>query len=302
MRTQPLNIHLLIGYVYDWYKQVSLVKLKNNNIPVVTGTIEKKYYNVLTAVRMITTKFNRTMELRFKQLVFDLIRTVNTEFHMKKRQAPFMSLRNARIITKKLWTFVPKGRGFGEHSRKLRQEAALHLLITVIAGGRWHDVGQLRWEDVEKFDHKHGSFIRIMIRRSKNNLCNEQPQCITLKYNPTLAVTACPVQLLKATFKNNNRVDKGKIFTTTSRARLKVTQEMCKTHNLKFTGHSGRVSMAVTLRASGFGKDDVRSYMNWKTDTMPDYYSNIRGQMAESAPANLIADNEKISKIQETLI
>ena len=302
MRTKPLNINLLINYIYDWYRQVSLIKLKRNNIPVVTTTIEKKYCHVVTAVKMITTKFNKTLELRLKQLVFDLIKTVNTEFHMRKRQAPFLSLKNARLVTKKLWTFVPKGRGFGDHSRKLRQEAALHLLISVIAGGRWNDIGNLRWEDVEKFEQKHGSFIRIMIRRSKNNLCNEQPQCVTLKYNSSLAVTSCPVQLLKAVYRNNNRIGQGKIFTTTSRARLKVTQDMCKSMNIKFTGHSGRVSMAVTLRASGFGKDEVRSYMNWKSDTMPDYYSNIRGQLAESAPANLIGDNEKITKIQETLI
>ena len=302
MRTQPLNITLLINYVYDWYKQVSLIKLRKNNIPVVTATIEKKYFNIIAAVKMITTKFTKTLELRFKQLVFDLIKTVNTEFHMKKRQAPFISLKTARLITRQLWTFVPKGRGFGKHSKKLRQEAAVHLLISALAGGRWHDIGQLKWEDIEKFDHEHGSFIRIMIRRSKNNLCNEQPQCVTLKYNPTLALTSCPVQLLKTLHKLSNRKSEGNIFTTTSRARLKVTQDMCKKNNVKFTGHSGRVSMAVTLRASGFGKDEVRSYMNWKSDTMPDYYSNIRAQMAESAPANLISDNDKITKIQETLV
>ena len=302
LRTAPLTINLLINYVYEWYTEVSMIKLKKSNIPVVTATILKKYFNIIAAVKMITTKFSRPLELRFKQHVFDLIETINTEFHMKKRQAPFITLKDTRLISKKLWTFVPKGRGFTRHSIKLRKEAAVHLLISALAGGRWNDIGKLKWEDIEKFDQKHGQYFRIMIRRSKNNLCNEQPQCVMLKYCPNLTLTSCPVQMLKALNKLNNRPTEGKIFETTSRARLTVTQKECNLNKIKFTGHSGRVSMAVTLRASGFGKDAVRSYMNWKTDAMPDYYSNIRAQMAENAPANVISDNDKITSIQETLI
>ena len=60
--------------------------------------------------------------------------------------------------------------------------------------------------------------------------------------------------------------------------------------------------MAVTLRALGFDKAAIRSYMNWKSDTMPDYYSNIRDQMTTTAPAITISKNENIESIQETLI
>ena len=94
MRTEPLTIKLLIKYVYEWYTKVSLIKMQRNNIPVVTTTVYKKYFTILAAVKMITTKFNKTLELRFKQLVFDLIETVNNEFHMKKKQASGVSILN----------------------------------------------------------------------------------------------------------------------------------------------------------------------------------------------------------------
>lgn len=302
MRKQPLTINLLINYIYDWYLETSVKKLKRSNIPVVTSTLEKKYYHTLAAVKMISTKFNKMMELRLKQLVFDLIRTINKEFHMKKRQAPFVSLEKFHTLTKELWTFVPKGKGFREYSKSLRQEAALHVLISAIAGGRWEDIGELRWEDIEHFRQPHGRYIKIMIRRSKNNLCNEQPQCVVLKYEPKLALTSCPVKLLKAMANQKPKPLKGRIFTSTSRSRLNVTKKMCDKHNIPFQGHSGRVSMAVSLRAYGFSKDQIRSYMNWKSDRMPDYYSNIRTMMAEDAPANIISNSEKLKLIQKTLI
>ena len=302
MRKNPLTINLLIKFIYDWYFETSQAKIVRGNLPVVTSTIEKKYYHTLAAVKLITTKFNKLMELRLKQLVFDLIRTVNKEFQMKKKQAPFVTLTKAKVVTKALWTFVPKGKGFSDYSKKLRQEAALHLLISATAGGRWEDVGELRWEDIEHFKQAHGHYIRIMIRRSKNNLCNEQPQCVMLKYDPSVTLTSCPVQLLRATARLKTRPLMGKIFQCTSRSHLKVTKNMCDEFNIPFQGHSGRVSMAVSLRAYGFSKDQVRTYMNWKTDKMPDYYSNIRAMMAKDAPANIISTYPKLKSIQETLI
>ena len=141
-----------------------------------------------------------------------------------------------------------------------------------------------------------------MIRRSKNNLCNEQPQCVMLKYNASAVLTSCPVQLLRAIARSKSKPLTGKIFEFTNRARLRVTKSMCDKLHIPFQGHSGRVSMAVSLRAYGFSKDQVRTYMNWKTDKMPDYYSNIRAMMAENAPANIISSCPKLKNIQETLI
>ena len=302
MRKAPLTVNLLISYLYDWYLETSLKKLRRSHLPVMTTTIEKKFFHIIQAVRIISTKFNRVLELRFKQLVFDLIRTINTEFLMQKRQAPFISLVNAQKITQKLWTFVPKGRGFTARSQLIRKEAAVHLLLSVIAGGRWGDVANLHWSDIRRFTRTNGTYYQIMIRRSKNNAKNDVPQCYSFRYNPNVPVTECPVQILMALSKLNNRSLKGKIFTTTSRSRLTVTQKMCSRHGIKFSGHSGRVSMAVTLRALGYNKDMVRTYMNWKTDVMSDYYVNIRAQMTENAPATVISQRDKIIQIQEDLI
>ena len=169
MRKEPLTVTLLINYLYDWYKETSIKKMRTSEIPVVTATIIKKYFSIIAAVKLITSQFTRLFELRLRQLVFDLVKTVNEEFHMKKNQAPFISLRSARKVTKYLWTVVPKGRGFSKHSRALRQEAALHLLLSAVVGGRWTDVGALHWDDMTRYQQSHGTYIRIMIRRSKNN-------------------------------------------------------------------------------------------------------------------------------------
>ena len=302
MRKEPLTVNLLITYVYDWYLETSLKKLQRSNLPVMTTTIEKKFFHIVQAVRIISTKFNKILEMRLKQLVFDLIRTVNTEFLMHKKQAPFISLKSAKIIAKKLWTFVPNGRGFSARSKILRQESAVHLLLSVSAGGRWGDVANLDWSDIKHFTKSNGDYYQIMIRRSKNNAKNDVPQCYSFHRNPLVPLTDCPIRLLEALANTQNRPKTGKIFTTTSRSRLTITQKVCEQNGIKFTGHSGRVSMAVTLRALGYSKDMVRTFMNWKTDVMSDYYVNIRAQMTKNAPATIISQSDKILKIQEDLV
>ena len=302
MRKEPLTVKLLINYVYDWYLETSLKKLKRSCLPVMTTTIEKKFFHIVQAVRIISTQFNKMLELRLKQLVYDLIKTINTEFLMHKKQAPFITLKNAQSIAKKLWTFVPKGRGFSQKSKVLRQESAVHLLLSVGAGGRWGDVANLNWSDIRHYKKSNGDYYQILIRRSKNNAKNDVPQCYSFRCQPSTPIFYCPIKLLRELARMRNRPTEGKIFTTTSRSRLTVTQKLCRSQGINFTGHSGRVSMAVTLRALGYNKDMVRTFMNWKTDVMSDYYVNIRAQMTESAPATVISQRDKIMKIQEDLV
>ena len=229
-------------YIYNWYRASSLRKLKKKSTPVMTEHIETKFHQVKHAVRLITTKFSSVMEMRLKQLVDDLIRTINTSFPMHKSKAPFITQEAAQIVAKHLWSFDRKGRGFGQHSKVIRKAAAVHLLLSVFAGGRWGDVNMLHWSDVSVTKLSHGEYMHIRLRRSKNNEKNEQPQGFTYCKVTNGPPTNCAVRILEEFRKIQGNPTKGLIFNGFGKkSLLRAVREMC-TH-LKMpvpTGHSGK--------------------------------------------------------------
>ena len=229
-------------YIYDWYRDSSLRKLKKKSIPVMTEHIETKYHQVKHAVRLLTTKFDSVMELRLKQLVDDLIRTVNMHFPMHKTKAPFITKETAQLVAQKLWSFDRKGRGFSQKSQDIRKAAAVHLLLSVFAGGRWGDIQQLHWSDMITTKQPHGEYLHIRLRRSKNNEKNEQPQGFTFCKLTEGPVTNCAVRLLEEFRKLKGNPKKGLIFQGYGKkSLLKVVQKMCQELNVQPpTGHSGK--------------------------------------------------------------
>ena len=303
LKHTPLTVNTIINYIYNWYRSASLEKLQKHSTPIQTEALERKYYTTLAAIKLITSKFNEILEKRLKQLVFDLIKTINTEFGMYKKKAKFVGLDEVRFIVHKLWTFVPNGRGFSEHSATLRKQAAVHYLLAMLSGGRWKDVSEIHWSDVKITKMDNDTFVQIFMRRSKNNEKNETPQCMTFRAQPHLPLTSCPLQLLQALHQLQCNPTKGKIFNQVSgRSTLRAVQKMCLLHNTtRPTGHSARVSTAVTLFDMGMPFKDIRLFMNWKTDKMIDYYTNIRSQLSSTAPAARLADVEAVRKIQKRL-
>ena len=229
-------------YIYNWYRASSLRKLKRKSIPVMTEHIETKFHQVKHAVRLITTKFNSVMELRLKQLVDDLIRTINITFPMHKSKAPFITQETAQIVAKQLWSFDRKGRGFGPRSKIIRKAAAVHLLLAVFAGGRWGDVNMLHWSDVTHTKLSHGEYMHIRLRRSKNNEKNEQPQGFTYCKVQDGPVTNCAVRLLEEFRNYQGNPTKGLIFEGFGKkSMLKAVQDMCTLMKIQLpTGHSGK--------------------------------------------------------------
>ena len=223
---------------------------------------------------------------------------------MYKKKAKFVGLDEVRFIVNKLWIFVPNGRGFSQHSVTIRKQAAVHYLLAMLSGGRWQDVSEIHWSDVKVTKMDNDTFIQLFMRRSKNNEKNETPQCMTFKAQPHLPLTSCPLQLLQALHILQNRPNAGKIFSAVSaRSTLRAVQKMCvKFNTTRPTGHSARVSTAVTLFDMGMPFKDIRLFMNWKTDRMIDYYTNIRSQLSNTAPAARLADTTAVRKIQKRLL
>lgn len=231
-------------YIYEWYKASSLRKLKRKSIPVMTEHIDTKFHQVKHAIRLLTTKFDKIMELRLRQLVNDLIRTINMKFPMHKSKAPFISQNTAQNLAEKLWSFDPNGRGRGYRNRSVivRKAAALHLLLSVYAGARWNDVQELHWSDITFANQPHGQFMQIKLRRSKNNELNEQPQCYTYAKMENGPVTSCAIRLLEEYRAIQGNPTHGRIFQGFSgKSLLRAVRLMSKELGVQVpTGHSGK--------------------------------------------------------------
>ena len=242
--------------------------------------------------------FTSELELQLNHLVNKLISKINREYHMEKSKAPEIQIQDMTKLALALWRANPVGRGYSDHSRWLRKAGAVVTLISAYSGARWGDIVRLHWEDVRHFVQPHGRFIQIFIRISKNNMLNEQPQCITLK-EQTDKTLECPVTMLEEFRKLQGHPTTGKIFPATGSSILTVVQTMAKNQNLpRPTGHTGRISSAITCSDLNIGLRRTNNFLGWKSEKMYSYYTNIRDQLSENAPASLFSNKEEISKLQ----
>ena len=164
------------------------------------------------------------------------------------------------------------------------------------------DVTKLNWEDITYFQKPHGRFIQIYIRISKNNMLNSVPQCLTLKEHSPKTLE-CPVTLLEKFRELQHQPNQGRIFNNcTGQSLLRIAQLTALEHNItRPTGHSARVSAAITCSDLNIGLRRTNNFLGWKSDVMYSYYSNIRDQLSANAPASLLADKDTISKLQLNL-
>ena len=133
-------------------------------------------------------------------------------------------------------------------------------------------------------------------------MLNSTPQCITLKHQANDSLE-CPVNLLEAFRRFNNQPTHGRIFQDISgQALLRVAQVKATELNLpRPTGHSGRISAAVTCSDLDIGMRRTNNFLGWKSDKMYSYYTNVKDQVSSNAPASLFADKDSIDKLQLNL-
>ena len=242
--------------------------------------------------------FTPELELQLNHLVNRLIIKINRQYHMEKSKAPEIQIQDMTKLALALWSANPIGRGFSNKSRWLRKAGAVVTLISAYSGARWGDIVNLFWEDVRYITQPHGRFIQIFIRISKNNMLNEQPQCVTLK-EQTEKTLECPYTLFEAFKSLQGNPKTGRIFPATGASILKVVQIMALDKNLpRPTGHTGRISSAITCSDLDIGLRRTNNFLGWKSEKMYGYYTNIRDQLSENAPASLFSNKEEISKLQ----
>ena len=246
--------------------------------------------------------FSSELELQLNHLVNKLITSINRRYHMVKSKAPEISIENFSKLSLALWSANPSGRGFSQKSKWLRKAAALANLLSAYGAARWGDIAKLHWEDIHVSNKPHGKYVQIYIRISKNNMLNSTPQCITIKEHIEKTLD-CPVTLLEAFREYNHQPTQGRIFQGCSGpALLRIAQSMADEMNLpRPTGHSGRISAAVTCSDLNIGMRRTNNFLGWKSDKMYGYYTNIRDQVSNNAPASLLADKNSISKLQLNL-
>ena len=242
--------------------------------------------------------FTSELELQLNHLVNKLITKINREYHMEKSKAPEVQIQDMTKLALALWNANPVGRGYSQKSRWLRKAGAVVTIISAYAGARWGDIANLQWEDVRYSVQPHGKFVQIYIRISKNNMLNEQPQCITLKEQDDKTLE-CPVTLLEAYRAYQGNPTSGPMFPAKGSAILNAVQVTAVQANLpRPTGHTGRISSAITCSDLNIGLRRTNNFLGWKSDKMYSYYTNIRDQLSENAPASLFAQKEEIAKIQ----
>ena len=242
--------------------------------------------------------FTSELELQLNHLVNKLIIKINRHFHMQKSKVPEIQIQDMTKLSLALWNANPTGKGFSNHSRWLRKAGAVVTLLSAYTGARWGDIVNLYWEDMHYHVQPHGKFIQIFIRISKNNMLNEQPQCLTIREQEEKTLE-CPYTLLQAYKAYQGHPSSGRMFPTTGSSILTVVQVMAVERNLpRPTGHSGRISTAITCSDLNIGIRRTNNFLGWKSEKMYGYYTNIRDQLSENAPASQFAKKEKISKLQ----
>ena len=174
------------------------------------------------------------------------------------------------------------------------------IFLTAKSGARWIDLHRLRWEDL-KFKSENGHVIvQAPLRFSKNNLTNNVPQAYQWASSNSENTDDCPWKVFKRWWYWCGKPRKGFVFSDgrgnqlCDKSTIDFVQRQAK-HKLKLpkhqipTKHSGRVTYVLTLDKLNVSKRSIIRSMNWRTDTMINYYMNTRSMCSKGAPALKLA-------------
>ena len=170
------------------------------------------------------------------------------------------------------------------------------------------------WQDL-KFKSENGHVIvQAPLRLSKNNLTNNIPQAYQWASSDSTDPYDCPWNMFKRWWIYCQRPKKGFVFSDRRGNQLchKSTISFVTRHAKNKLGlpkhkiptmHSGRVTHVLTLDKLNVSKRSIIRSLNWKTDTMINYYMNTRSMCSEGAPALKLASLKagELQKLQKDL-
>ena len=258
--------------------------------------------------------FNDPLSTRILQRIRKTITVVNSTCNMAKKQAPVINWDITKRIAKSLWEDISVERGSNITSIRSRKAAATALILTAKSGARWIDIHRLHWQDL-KFTSEGGHVIvQAPLRFSKNNLTNNVPQAYQWASADSNDPMDCPWQAFKRWWIYCGKPKHGHVFSNRRgkplchKSTLGFIQRKAKKLGLpKFetpTGHSGRVTYVLSLDKLNVSKRSIIRSMNWRTDTMINYYMNTRSMCSKGAPALKMAalKEGELQRLQKDLL
>ena len=306
---KPLTVEKLVSYILKWYEIKSLVKLKRSDIPIMTETLFKKTKLVIKACSQLSSNFDENMATRIQQRIRKTITTVNQSCLMAKKQAPTIPWNITKKIANHLWQDISIPRGSNITAIRKRKAAATALLLSAKCGGRWIDTHRIFWEDLKFRTEKSTKFVQAPLRFSKNNLTNNLPQALSWASSNNTA--DCPWFYFKRWWLWCGKPRKGLVFADgkgqmlDGSCTMRYVKIAAKSLNLPIRHipwkHSGRVTTVLSLDKLNLSKRSIIRHMNWKTDTMLNYYMNQRSMCTTGAPAHVLSQLEpgELETIQE---
>ena len=279
-----------------------------------TDTLFKKTKLVIKACKLIVKNFPDALGIRIQQRIRKTITMINQNCNMAKKQAPVINWDITKKLAKSLWEDISVPRGSNITSIRARKAAATALILTAKSGARWIDVHRIMWQDL-KFTSTNGHVIvQAPLRLSKNNLTNNMPQAYQWASSKSSDPEDCPWLSFKRWWIWCGRPKQGFVFSNGRGEQLchKSTMSFVTRHaNQKLgltkpfipTMHSGRVTHVLTLDKLNMSKRSIIRSMNWKTDTMINYYMNTRSMCSDGAPALKLASlkNGELQNLQKDL-
>ena len=313
IKLQPLTVNKLVAYLLKWYESKSLIKLERSDIPIMTETLLKKSQMLIKACRLISRNFDDLMALRIQQRIRGTITMINQNCNMAKKQAPVIEWNITKKIAQGLWNDISVNRGSNITSIRNRKGAATALLLAFTSGARWIDLHRLKWEDLKFKSIDDMLYVQAPLRLSKNNLTNNLPQALQWASSKSTDKTDCPWTIFKRWWVWCGKPRHGFIFakgdgqvmsgnTTIYHVQKQARKMGLPEHQIP-RKHSGRVTMVLTLDKLNLSKRSIIRGLNWRTDTMVNYYMNTRSMCSKGAPSHRLAQlkSGQLQSLQEDL-
>lgn len=202
------------------------------------------------------------------------------------KQANIFSLKSIKPLINFLW----------REDKMFSKKVALSTVICFLSGCRMKEALEIVIEDMRiKTNREEGiTFLIFPVRVSKTNPFGEKREelIIPLAKNPVFDVMSM-INEVKG-YRSYGRLFENNPGLTTQKTSYHLMRgSKAIGLSLAPSGHSGRVSMLLTLIKNGVSESSIKTHMRWKTDTgMINYYKSLNLETHPiSAPFQLWQNN-----------
>ena len=195
-----------------WYLERSRKRLAKGQNPIKTKSLQRRLVVTLKALGTLSNNVPYVLLKRLEQKVMKVVQMVNNQFNLLTKQAPLLPMAEAFRISHHLWHNESRSRGTTKNTIPNRKRAATALVLASLSGARWIDIHRLHWNDIQFESEGVTKVMRVPLRMSKNNLCNEVPQRLFWMVSSSTPSNRDPIKWLKRFWKWRGCPKTGFIF------------------------------------------------------------------------------------------